>query len=765
MSTAADEPAARTPSDEGDSNETRDVFLTVVAEEMMGLVADDPWDTAPRIVLLPVLDPTPTDIEVFPQLTRLDDVTLTGRTCPRWEVPAGRYEKPWLALVGSDAPDWVEAVLFINESWAAPMNDGDWRAYLGGVRNRPDRDEIRSVTVTGRDGTTITVAQSRHGRVNPQMWSSGHAKDRGDRFVRRWFRIPVEPVGHPARVAHVVPRIAQFTNWYWDHTQAGNQPDPTVVADRLARTVAACLDADPDLTWETVRTEAVRVGRHGPAGLATIAAWFDEHGFAQHWIDQYGSINEAAATLVPVVGIDVARMVRWVIAVDGRAEPTERDMLARTVHGDTGLDLTRVTDPDYQPRSLLGVPISHTQTAAVLHHDIDREGISGFPIPDEHQRRARAQLARSLRDASGRDPYTTRRVPGDIAAIQARVLDEPVDAQRLDLHHATTRHYEPELVNTVYTHAWTAFLRRSTSAAVILEAVPYWLDSRTAVAVAGAHLPDDQFGDRLRLPHRSVFVCFETDLAFDDYTSVRLDVLADTPPDQLGLLPAFWYGWAGGWGTALGDLARHGGGLTGIILSSDTEGHLNDRVLWVLTAKTDPREPEPYRTHVLPGRIQDAHIGHVALNIAAYLCWGDFTPPNPLDLPDPTDRTWRKAIRSSPFRKNEPRGAALGVHLLRPPGTTTTSTSPRPGNRTVTGHLRRGHWRRSRISIIDPGTNRPVGPVTGPDAQYGVTYTYREHFIPPTAVAGGPSDDQLDVYRLPTPASLIEPAPTTNPDT
>lgn len=748
-----------------------------LAQRVLDAVKDLPWDSPSQIVLIPSDDWTGTAADdLFSGCTRTNPVQVDGRDCPTWTV-GDSFEKPWEALIGTENPGWVTAIAIVSESWVAPPDpEGIGRQWVNGVRSSPNRDEARQVEVVTSNAEHGFAAIVRYGTIDPDPWSEGSLLGRGVRFLSRWMQIPSPDPVMPARGVVVTGALNRALQTITEN----NIRDRTTATELLIAAVknavfgdATNQDGEP-ITWEGLR-EASATG-HGDKDLRRAAAWFDTNGWAEHWIDVAGDLTDMCCRLSPYYGVDVARMVRWILGVDGRAESSERDMFVAETHGDDTLDLDRAhVDGTYRPRTLLGVPISLAQCnldpGQPLHDQSLDQTLSDIATgePDIAVLERANRIARS----NGRDRYEPVRQPGDVAAVQSRLFDMPfLGNQLFDPNYpfenelGVPSEFTADINPLVAVNAAESFIAAGQShdmrtwlAGATISAVPYWIDSPTAVAVTGAHLPEDTFGDRLRLPHPSVFVCFETDLAFDDYTRTRIDPLADTPRERLPAYPAFQWGWAGGWGTALGDLSRTGGGLTGVVLFADDDGKPTDRVLWVITTGTDPRESVGrWRTHVLPGWISDAEIGHAALNLAAYLCWGDLQAPDRLDLPPLDDnKGWRKFTRTSQWRKKEPYGAALGVHVVRHQPNRGGSHGEKTG-RSTTGHLRRGHWRRSRVGITDPASGEHVGPVNGPESTYGVTYTYRENFIPPAAVAGGPTGDRLDVYRLPTPAHLIEDA-------
>lgn len=727
---------------------------TELARRILQAHADLPWDSQPRIVAVPVTGET-VDPGLCPQLTRSNPVTLDdGTVCTVWRVPA-RYDKPWEGLVGSETDGTVDALAVLSEAWVARPQPGT--GMVVGVSHRPDRLEARTVMLMGTDGNVVQTAVFRDDdadSVDLSEWEAGYTKGRHTPYLRRWLNLPQPTPPMTAVEAMQTVNLALAIHRANEHvrrTNAGPATQADVFTTALHEGLTRALDpTETDRTWADLRDLAER-----SAGAdAAAARWLDDDGYGAVFRDNNGTVDDVCHELTSTYGPDVARSVRWALAVEGgTATHNDERLIGVEVHGNPDIDIDRVNDNDYRPSTLLGAPIS----AAQVHQPWPRD-----VLPNDEMRR-RLEQATAIRRAVGRDPHSQPRQPGDLVAVQHQVF---VDAIVPSATFHWGRYLEPDtpaadITDITLRRAATAVEYHGEVAELVLTAVPYFVDSPTAVSVAGAHLPADSFGDRIRMPHKRVFVCFDQDLTLDEHTQVRMDPLADFPPERIIEFPAHTYGWAGGWGTALGDLARYGGGITGIVYTADDQMRPDDRVLWVLTTNTDPRDNrDGKRMHVLPGRISDAVVGPAALNLAAYLCWGDLTPPDPLKLPDPNDnKAWKKFVRTSQWRKHEPRGAAWGVHVIRHQPRSAGSGGKGDTGRTVTGHLRRGHWRRSRIAIVDEQTGQNVGPVTGEDAEYGVTYTYREHFIDPVAVAGGPSGTRAAVYRLPTAAADVEDAP------
>jgi len=271
----------------------------------------------------------------------------------------------------------------------------------------------------------------------------------------------------------------------------------------------------------------------------------------------------------------------------------------------------------------------------------------------------------------------------------------------------------------------------------VTTAVPYFIPTAAALGVLASHPPDLQLQQQLRLPFERVFVLFGADLELDPS---RYRWPADYPWQQL---PRH---------TITYQMLQRGGYVSGMVLLADQDGRLRDDLLWILAANPDPTLPPPANLDRIRGVVRGwrsaADLAPLVTNIAAAIAWGAWQPPTtPLQLPDtPDSRQWRKAIKRGTFRRREPRGDAIGVHVLdlerttahasqipasHDPSTTSTRNSPIP-------HLRRGHFRQVRV---------------GPRSDWH----YQVRWIAPTLVRGDqPGTQRLVVRRLPPPPAASQ---------
>ena len=110
------------------------------------------------------------------------------------------------------------------------------------------------------------------------------------------------------------------------------------------------------------------------------------------------------------------------------------------------------------------------------------------------------------------------------------------------------------------------------------------------------------------------------------------------------------------------------------------------------------------------GYLPAATLRPLALNLAAAVSWGAWTPPRPpVDLPDERgSRPWRKAANTGAFRRAERAGAYAAVRVLDLDRTTrrgrpTNAQAGEPTRSRPRAHDRRGYWNFYRC-----GPRRPL---------------------------------------------------------
>lgn len=280
-------------------------------------------------------------------------------------------------------------------------------------------------------------------------------------------------------------------------------------------------------------------------------------------------------------------------------------------------------------------------------------------------------------------------------------------------------------------------------ARLLYQAQPFFLPAATAVGLMASHPPDDAGLAELRLPFQSVAVYFGADINAGDDTLIwppdarsKLAEAQASLPSDAGLGPEHGQ-------TIITNLARLGSYTSGVVLFSGPDGGLTDEMLWLLATDPDPDNAGASLDRLralLPAYRSRATMAPLVANIAAAVAWASWRAASPLDLPARDSQQWRKAVRTSQFRKLEPRGATAGVRVLD----VTARSAARPTSTAATGgspatHRRRGHWHRVRVGPRDSWRHE--------------WRWYHDVVVNPD----GRADTRPRVYRLPTPAEAHTP--------
>lgn len=673
--------------------------------------ADPPWGERPALVLIPSRDAESPEPPALGQ--RFPDLDFGERQC--LVIDLGGYSRPHLGLRGHRMGEGFEAALILTENWAALADDG---ALFGTVRDRPDRFEVRIVDYA----TRTTILQGWQPRHRPGAWDALSASpmphSANEAHLATFVGQSVAPVAmEPGAIVGsimlraVAERLVIEASDHWDRNEA---------TERLVRVMDSVADegvpgrpgAEPltieeilghPVSWEDLRRLAARGALK--AVDPDTAAWMDADALSHILAQAYGTPEEGAMAIASLAGVDLARLalMSWSPTVDTTEFDSSR-LFYRVPKRGVGADLAPLEEG--WPTTLFGVPLTEPHAAFLDEMEGSVESVRSSILGSLGV----LTLDRALVKTANRNSSALRK-PGDIAALRMAVANTEL-VTALPLLSSPTKWGElmdddpnrPSMARSLATLRSTA-MSRGTRYARMAKAVPYFIDAPTAQQVAGAHLPKADFLDFLRLPFPSIMVAFDQDLAFDDVVQEHVDPLAGADPHLTSRLAGSVYGLCGGWGTALGMLARHGGGLSAVVLFADDDHRLREWVLWIITTNNDPRDPSRRQRHTWAvwGHLPHSQLSHVAYNLAAYACWGSWAPPRDLPLPSPgSHREWRKAVRTSQFRKGEPRGAAIGVHVVQvtPPLASRPGGGPGP-SRSVRGHLRRGFWRRSRVRLFD----------------------------------------------------------------
>lgn len=331
-------------------------------------------------------------------------------------------------------------------------------------------------------------------------------------------------------------------------------------------------------------------------------------------------------------------------------------------------------------------------------------------------------------------PASTNFVAGDVAAMRTAVAEQMIDLRHRQRAAQTDSVKEREVIGTSIEHSMVLDM---VAEFWLYNARSYFLGARTLVGLVDSEIPTGEELAELRLPSRDVVIYFGSDLTLpieitgaDDVYAELFERVEHAEPDADGrvdgdrAMPSTFPG-------PLICLHRNQPvQMCGVALHADDNGHLADEVMWLVSC---PEHHTPNR-YVLYGSLSRSSLRYLAVNLAAAVAWGRWTPPSIGDLPDVGDPRFRDVIRSSRFRKQEPHGGALGVHVLDVKRTMQPGTDAKPEgtHASPAAHSRRAHWRRVRVGRRDD-------------------WHYERRFISRAIINPDHVDDRVTVYRLPPP--------------
>ncbi len=252
-------------------------------------------------------------------------------------------------------------------------------------------------------------------------------------------------------------------------------------------------------------------------------------------------------------------------------------------------------------------------------------------------------------------------------------------------------------------------------------AVPFWLPPGQTHGFADSEpIQEADLGD-VRMPFDSCLLTFAEPLRLE---ATGRDVDVDPPPrDVVKALrfaltelhrgrasegtaaPSFWNVLA-----RLGDdlgtytdspitpaqlLADFGGWVEGVLFLAGEEGHLSDEFAWCIALDAQVEGAVAGRV-LVPARRSacSPQVRALVLNLAAVPAWGDWHQPEQMDLPAPLPAKAAAELGNDPaFLAAERRGTPGQVRVLNISRTAGGEPSAALG-RSVSPHLRRGHWRR-----------------------------------------------------------------------
>jgi len=260
-------------------------------------------------------------------------------------------------------------------------------------------------------------------------------------------------------------------------------------------------------------------------------------------------------------------------------------------------------------------------------------------------------------------PGHGRFVAGDVAAIRTAISEQTIEARHQQRLEAIEGGAKPAL-DSSFAHGVVLDLAAEHW---MLTARPYFVGTQTLTGLVDCEIPSPTELDELRLPAEHVAVYFGGDLTVpiellehDNTLAEMGERQSNATPDATGHVdgdsaPPYVIP-----GPIISVARRQPVQICGVLLQADADGRLSNVVIWLVTC---PEHGTPNR-HAIYGYLDRSLLRYVAINVAAAIAWGQWTSPAPADLPAADDPRFRDVIRSSKFRKREPEGAALGVHIL-----------------------------------------------------------------------------------------------------
>jgi hypothetical protein len=301
-------------------------------------------------------------------------------------------------------------------------------------------------------------------------------------------------------------------------------------------------------------------------------------------------------------------------------------------------------------------------------------------------------------------PDPVQFAPGDVLALRYFATD-PLVRQALRILHSLQdpptaiqlRHRRAELQQRV---------RYCLSLAQVqLEAASYFLPIDSAIGILASTPPTDHLVDAIRLPFPAVSIYFGADLAIDQRFIRWSDGHLTQRPETAQAMAELYT--RPGETAATQDIVltvrELGGYLSGVTLQADGDGRLADHALWIVATNPTPDASQLAQHDRLRGTaagyLPAATLRPLALNLAAAVSWGAWTPPRPpVDLPDQRgSRPWRKAVNTGSFRRAERAGAYAAVRVLDLDRTTrrgrpANAQAGEPTRSRPRAHDRRGYW-------------------------------------------------------------------------
>jgi hypothetical protein len=277
--------------------------------------------------------------------------------------------------------------------------------------------------------------------------------------------------------------------------------------------------------------------------------------------------------------------------------------------------------------------------------------------------------------------------------------------------------------------------------ALIEYAVPYWVSGADAVAVLGSTPPEPWMLESLRLPYPAVCLVFGSPLRVDtgSWWFREYDSTAPAVLEAASSLSRLYYESIehidADKDRDLGAAFLRDGSVHGLILTADSDGVLADEVVWLISGRASDGET---LVGTKSGSRRQSVMAPIIDNAACAVAWGSWNSPDTAKAFTGTSNQARKMARTGSFKRRAGRGEDFGVRTLDLRRTAGQGREAATG-RTLSAHLRRGHWRRVRV---------------GPRHDWH----YEGRWIAPTLVSGtgdALADAHLRTYRLPDPPEYV----------
>lgn len=286
------------------------------------------------------------------------------------------------------------------------------------------------------------------------------------------------------------------------------------------------------------------------------------------------------------------------------------------------------------------------------------------------------------------EPDPERFIPGDVVALRTFILGELG-------RRAAARLRRGDVLSAL----WMAC-----EIQVFYAAKSYFVPAECVDALVDAHPPAEELDDLLVLSAPITAIWFGKEVPFPS----EFDFVDDVAPAHLKAALENWAdAEAQPYGVNAGlfkeSTRGRDGRLTGLVLFSDEDGHLEEEVLWVMSSAQpldDPASAGWDRDRgLVAGYLSRSAFGGLARAAAATVAWGGWLPPTERLVMPSDPRARRRVVQTSSFRRKEPHGAVAGVRVLDAARTvpTTVVGSEAAGRAALDRLSPVPHWRKPDV--------------------------------------------------------------------